>query len=104
MIPEGIPGRTATVRPGGVPDGVPDRIPDGTPGGIAHLIPTEHRRGGLLRWEPAAAVVQVDEWLLDDPLLANIWGSKLTRLRFRMPVNMRAAGAFTLTVEVNDES
>ncbi|WP_457964387.1 heparinase II/III family protein [Arthrobacter sp. D1-29] len=115
-IPGGVPGRTlertprgmATIRPREIPDGVPGRVPGGTsiatPGGISHLIPNEDRRGGLLRWEPAAAVVLVDEWLLDDPLLANIWGSKLTRLRFRMPAHMRAAGAFTLTVEANDES
>jgi len=66
-------------------------------------------RGALLRWEPGAAVVLVDEWLLDDPLLADIWGAKLTRLRFRLPAaglpehsdaeHPSAAGAFTLTVE-----
>jgi hypothetical protein len=76
---------TATVRPDGIPD---------TPGG----------RGALLRWNPADAVVHVDEWLLDDPLLADVWGRKLTRLRFRMPQTVRAAGAFTLTVEAKDES
>ncbi|MGX1159233.1 heparinase II/III-like protein [Arthrobacter sp. SLBN-100] len=62
-------------------------------------------RGAILRWEPAAAVVLVDEWLLDDPLLADIWGAKLTRLRFRLPAglpeNPSAAGAFTLTVEAS---
>lgn len=61
-------------------------------------------RGAALRWEPAAAVVLADEWLLDDPLLADVWGAKLTRLRFRLPADslsgtFRAAGAFTLTVE-----
>jgi hypothetical protein len=76
---------TATVRPDGIPD---------TAGG----------RGALLRWNPADAVVQVDEWLLDDPLLGDVWGGKLTRLRFRMPQTMSAAGAFTLTVEAKDES
>jgi hypothetical protein len=76
---------TATIRPDGIPDAA---------GG----------RGALLSWDPAAAVVYVDEWLLDDPLLGDVWGRKLTRLRFRMPQTMRAAGAFTLTVEANDES
>ena len=76
---------TATVRPDGIP---------GAAGG----------RGALLRWNPADAVLHVDEWLLDDPLLGDVWGRKLTRLRFRMPETMRAAGAFTLTVEANDES
>ncbi|MDQ0921660.1 hypothetical protein QF038_000168 [Pseudarthrobacter sp. W1I19] len=82
---------TATVRPAGIPA-------------------AETSRGAVLRWEPAAAVVLVDEWLLDDPLLADIWGAKLTRLRFRLPAadlpphstnadHPSAAGAFTLTVE-----
>jgi len=76
---------TATVLPAGIP----------AAGGT---------RGARLRWEPAAAVVLVDEWLLDDPLLADIWGAKLTRLRFRLPSqgfpeHPSAAGAFTLTVE-----
>lgn len=59
-------------------------------------------RGLALRWEPASAVVLVDEWTLDDALLAGIWGEKLTRLRFRLPMTekSRAAGAFTLTAEV----
>jgi hypothetical protein len=61
-------------------------------------------RGAVLRWEPAAAVVLVDEWPLDDPLLSEVWGARLTRLRFRlpgelMPEERRAAGAFTLTVK-----
>ncbi|WP_238703331.1 heparinase II/III family protein [Arthrobacter sp. TS-15] len=63
-------------------------------------IPTVSSPVGLrLRWKPATAVVLVDEWLLDDPLLSDIWGAKLTRLRFRMPAENRASGAFTLTVE-----
>lgn len=56
-------------------------------------------RGAVLRWEPAAAVVLVDEWPLDDPLLSAVWGARLTRLRFRLPEELRAAGAFTLTVK-----
>jgi len=56
-------------------------------------------RGAVLRWEPRSADAVVDEWHLDDPLLADVWGAKLTRLRFRMPSQSRAAGAFTLTVE-----
>lgn len=56
-------------------------------------------RGAVLRWEPESADVVIDEWHLDDPLLADVWGAKLTRLRFRMPIQSRAAGAFILTVE-----
>ncbi|MDR6989728.1 hypothetical protein J2Y66_004245 [Paenarthrobacter nitroguajacolicus] len=63
-------------------------------------IPTVSGGRGLhLRWKPATAVVLVDEWHLDDPLLSDIWGGKLTRIRFRMPAENRASGAFTLTVE-----
>ncbi|MFE4194836.1 heparinase [Paenarthrobacter sp. NPDC056912] len=63
-------------------------------------IPTASSPVGLhLRWKPATAVVLVDEWDLDDPLLSDIWGEKLTRIRFRMPQENRASGAFTLTVE-----
>jgi hypothetical protein len=81
------------------------------PAGIPAAVGTT--RGAELRWEPAAAVVLVDEWPLDDPLLADIWGAKLTRLRFRQPVAVpahpiaelsSAAGAFTLTVEARHES
>ncbi|WP_426004269.1 heparinase [Paenarthrobacter sp. NyZ202] len=60
-------------------------------------------RGVKLRWKPATAVVLVDEWHLDDPLLGDIWGEKLTRLRFRMPSDNRASGAFTLTLEATHE-
>jgi len=71
-----------------------------TPAGIPAV---ETTRGVHLRWKPATAVVLVDEWDLDDPLLSGVWGEKLTRLRFRMPAETRASGAFTLTVEaIND--
>ncbi|MCP1410907.1 heparinase II/III family protein [Paenarthrobacter sp. A20] len=67
-------------------------------------IPTVSSHVGLhLRWKPATAVVLVDEWHLDDPLLSDIWGQKLTRLRFRMPEETRASGAFTLTVEATND-
>jgi hypothetical protein len=76
--------------------------------GSATVLPagipaTGTTRGAVLRWDAAAAVVLIDEWLLDDPLLADVWGTRLTRLRFRLPgeptQKPRAAGAFTLTVE-----
>ncbi|MFW0773924.1 heparinase II/III domain-containing protein [Paenarthrobacter nitroguajacolicus] len=67
-------------------------------------IPTVTSPVGLhLRWKPATAVVLVDEWRLDDPLLSDVWGHKLTRLRFRMPEESRASGAFTLTVEATHD-
>jgi hypothetical protein len=77
--------------------------------GEAMVLPTGipgagNGRGAALRWEPSSAFVLVDEWHLDDPLLADVWGTKLTRLRFRMPTGhlpepASASGAFTLTVE-----
>lgn len=84
------------------PDGSATVRPDGIPAvDAAKATP----RGAALRWDPAAVVVLVDEWQLDDPLLADAWGARLTRLRFRTPAatapspDFRAAGAFTLTVE-----
>ncbi len=62
-------------------------------------IPDSSGRGVRLRWKPAAAVVLIDEWPLEDPLLNQVWGERLTRLRFRMPAESRAHGTFTLTVE-----
>ncbi|MGO4190042.1 heparinase II/III family protein [Arthrobacter sp. YAF17] len=73
-------------------DGSATVLPDG--------IPTAgNGRGVRLRWEPGAAVVLVDEWLLDDPLLFEVWGARLTRLRFRLPEEHRPAGTFTLKLE-----
>ncbi len=73
-------------------DATATAMPDG--------IPTvDGGKGVRLRWKPATAVVLVDEWHLDDPLLRDVWGATLTRLRFRMPADSRASGAFTLTVE-----
>lgn len=79
------------------PDGSATILPAGIPSADTQL--GGHGRGAVLRWEPAAAVVLVDEWPLDDPLLSEVWGARLTRLRFRLPEEFRAAGAFTLTVE-----
>ena len=82
------PRGTATVLPHGIP------AAGATGAGAGEIL-----RGGILRWDQPAAVVLVDEWLLDDPLLASVWGARLTRLRFRMPADHRAAGSFTLTME-----
>jgi hypothetical protein len=71
-----------------------------TPEGIPTVV---GGRGVHLRWKPATAVVIVVEWHLDDPLLSDIWGEKLTRIRFRMPAENRASGAFTLTVEATHD-
>ncbi|WP_458112684.1 heparinase II/III-family protein [Arthrobacter sp. R1-13] len=82
------PQGTATVLPRGIP------AAEDTGGGAREIL-----RGGILRWNQPAAVVLVDDWLLDDPLLASVWGTRLTRLRFRMPADQRSAGSFTLTME-----
>jgi hypothetical protein len=91
---------SATVERAGIP--AADIPPVGTTSAGTTATATQlagDGRGLLLRWEPAAAVVLVDEWHLDDPLLAGVWGEKLTRLRFRLPEEPSAAGTFTLTVK-----
>lgn len=74
------------------------------PEGIPGAVPLPGHGGGLrLRWKPGSAVVLVDEWTLDDPLLKEIWGMKLTRLRFRLPAATPATGEFTLSMEATNE-
>ncbi|MCT9870776.1 heparinase II/III-family protein [Paenarthrobacter aurescens] len=94
--PEGTPDVDITYLVAGTVHVGTDATATVTPEGIPAA---ETTRGLHLRWKPATAVVLVDEWHLDDPLLRDVWGDKLTRLRFRMPAENRASGAFTLTVE-----
>lgn len=60
-------------------------------------------RGAILRWDADIAEVLIDYWELDDPLLSDVWGKRLTRLTFRMAPKHRANGSFTLEVKANDE-
>lgn len=86
-------------------DGTAAVWPEGIPGidqSGAAPIPG-HSRGLRLRWKPGSAVVLVDEWILDDPLLQEIWGTKLTRLRFRLPAATPATGEFTVSMEATNE-
>lgn len=85
-----------TVRVG--PEGTADIHPAGIPGADSGCAAAT-ARGAALQWKPGSAVVLVDEWHLEDPLLSAVWGPKLTRLRFRVPTPSGTAGAFTLTVE-----
>ncbi len=85
---------TVRVGPAGSAEVHPAGIPGTDCGGAAAT-----GRGAALRWERGSAVVLVDEWHLQDPLLSAVWGPKLTRLRFRAPTPSGAPGAFTLTVE-----
>lgn len=86
-------------------DGTAMVWPEGIPGinkiGAASIL--SHSNGLRLRWKPGAAVVLVDEWILDDPLLQEIWGTKLNRLRFRLPAATLADGEFTVTMEASNE-
>ena len=86
-------------------DGIATVWPEGIPGintsGAASL--PSRNRGLRLSWKPSSAVVLVDEWILEDPLLSEIWGTKLTRLRFRMPAAIPAGGEFTLSMETTNE-
>jgi hypothetical protein len=93
---------TVSLGPRGTATVVPQGIPAVQPAGATNALPGGGRtgtRGAVLRWNQPAAVVLMDEWLLDDPLLAEVWGTSLTRLRFRMPAGLREAGTFSLTVE-----
>lgn len=71
-------------------------VPEGIPG-------VDGGQGALLTWDPAAADAQVEQWDLDDPLLAEVWGQRLTRLTFRMATGLRRTGTFTLEVKAHDE-
>ena len=51
----------------------------------------------LLTWEPAVPCV-VTERLLDDPMLADVWGDRLTLLALDVS-QLGPAGSFRLTVE-----
>lgn len=82
-------------------DGTATVWPEGIPG--VNQGGAGHGRGLRLRWKPRSAVVLVDEWTLEDPLLKEIWGTKLTRLRFRLPAATPATGEFTVTMEANNE-
>ncbi|WP_245934392.1 heparinase II/III family protein [Arthrobacter psychrolactophilus] len=81
-------------------DGIATVWSEGIPG--VACIPG-HSRGLRLRWKPGTAVVHVDEWILDDPLLQDIWGKKLTRLRFRSPSATSATGEFSVIMEATNE-
>jgi hypothetical protein len=71
------------------PEGIP--LPSSAPGPTA-AVP----RGALLTWDTGKADLRMEEWALDDPLLAAVWGRKLTRLSFRMSP-AQSHGSFTLT-------
>ncbi len=75
---------TATVQPKGIP---------GVAGG----------RGALLTWDAHLAKTSLDSWELEDPLLGDVWGARLTRLTFQMRAQYRARGRFTLTVKAQDD-
>jgi Heparinase II/III-like protein len=81
------------------PLGAATAHPEGIPSASGPAGSAPAGRGARLRWNPAVVGVQVDEWTLDDPLLSSVWGARLTRLRFRMPAELRTSGTFTLTVE-----
>ncbi|WP_323960134.1 heparinase [Arthrobacter sp. JZ12] len=68
--------------------------PEGIPGVVSG-------RSALLSWDPAAAEAGVEHWELDDPLLAEVWGGRLTRLTFRTAPGMRRKGSFTLEIKAN---
>lgn len=85
-------GTVKLLTPGSVlvsPEGIP--LPSSAP---APSSPAP--RGALLTWDTGSADLRMEEWILDDPLLAAVWGRKLTRLSFRISP-AQSHGTFTLT-------
>lgn len=81
------------VTPAGIPLPAAAPVPVPVPGSSA-------LRGALLTWDTDSTDTRMEEWILDDPLLAGVWGRKLTRLSFRIPPE-RSSGSFTLTIRAH---
>ncbi|NEE02959.1 heparinase II/III family protein [Phytoactinopolyspora halotolerans] len=71
-----------------------------TPTGDGRIVvrPLDDARPVALRWDPGVVSATLTPRELDDPMLSDVWGPRLTRLDLHLPG--RARGSFTLTVEV----
>jgi hypothetical protein len=65
--------------------------------GEARVTPLGGSRALALRWDPPAPV-DVEVRQLDDPLLRDVWGDALTRLRIPLPAT--TGGSSTISIEV----
>ncbi|MEV0148387.1 MULTISPECIES: heparinase II/III family protein [unclassified Nonomuraea] len=61
--------------------------------------PPDGARAALVTWDPAVAASALTVRALDDPMLSEVWGERLTRLELRLPGIAR--GSFELRVEVH---
>ena len=86
-----LAGRLESVEPGKA-----TVLPEGIPGVVGG-------RGAQLCWDAGIAVVLTEHWELDDPLLSDVWGERLTRLTFRVTAKHRRNGSFTLEVKAQNE-
>ena len=69
--------------------------------GDGHAVVTAPEGAGSVRvaWEPAAARVDTTVRMLDDPMLSNVWGDRLTRLDIDVSAS-GPTGTLVWTVEV----
>ncbi|GAA2288058.1 heparinase II/III family protein [Nonomuraea roseoviolacea subsp. roseoviolacea] len=87
---------------------------DGQPSVLHHLLageveqhddgrlvvrPPDGARAALVTWDPARATAALTVRTLEDPMLSEVWGERLTRLELRLPGTAR--GSFELRVEVH---
>ncbi|MFC7480069.1 heparinase II/III family protein [Luedemannella flava] len=70
--------------------------------GRAEVTALEGAGRVALIWEPASAPGTVTVRVLDDPMLVDVWGDRLTRLEIDV-TSIGAVGTLTLTVEVIHE-
>ncbi|MBW4094683.1 MAG: hypothetical protein HIU81_04460, partial [Acidobacteria bacterium] len=72
--------------------------------GRLHLLPPG-APAVVLTWEPGP-LADLETWQLEDPLLEQSWGSTLSRLTLRFPVEARERqqGKLTMTISVEEES
>ncbi|WP_084772935.1 heparinase II/III family protein [Nonomuraea candida] len=62
--------------------------------------PEDGARTVLISWDPAGATAALTVRTLEDPMLSDVWGERLTRLELALPGTPR--GAFELRVEVGE--
>ncbi|MEV0233357.1 heparinase II/III family protein [Nonomuraea sp. NPDC050786] len=70
-----------------------------SPGRVV-VRPPDGARSAVVSWDPAGATAALTVRTLDDPMLTEVWGERLTRLELRLPGTAR--GAFEVRVEVGE--
>ncbi|MFI7635955.1 heparinase II/III family protein [Nonomuraea sp. NPDC049400] len=70
-----------------------------SPGRVV-VRPPDGARAAVVSWDPEGATAALTVRTLDDPMLTQVWGERLTRLELRLPGTAR--GAFEVRVEVGE--